>query len=332
MISALEAGYKVRAVVRRPAAAEQIKTAKSAQRHLSNLDIVFIQDLLQEGSFDEAVIGVDYILHIASPVSRQVGQINLSDYIDIVTNLSQQSDNYYADFIEPAVQGTLSILRSAAKSPSVKRVVITSSIAVLNLDLKPVTGKDLAPVPDPHTVFPNPFAGYSASKKIALAETERFLADNKPNFDVVHILPAVILGRNELASSTSDFASGTNRYAMNIALGIDAPAPMIGATVHVNDVGLLHVQALDENVKVGETGVRNFIASGGSVTWSDVSGIIENKFGKEGFKLGGKMDTREVKFDTSLTEKVFGTKWVGFEEQVKSVVGHYLEVKAAEEK
>jgi nucleoside-diphosphate-sugar epimerase len=192
---------------------------------------------------------------------------------------------------------------------------------------------DLAPVPDPHAAFPNPFIGYSASKQIALSETTKFLQQTKPGFDVVHILPAVILGRNELATSTSDFSSGTNRYVMNIAFGNDAPAPMIGATVHVDDVGLLHVLALDEKVKVGETGVRNFIASASSVTWSDVSGIISAEFGKEGaLKLGGKMDTRPVKFDTSATNDVFGIQLKGFEEQVKSVVAAYLEVKGAEER
>jgi uncharacterized protein YbjT (DUF2867 family) len=72
LVSTLEAGYKVRAVVRRPAAAEQIKSAKSTQPYLNQLEIVFIQDLLQEGVFDEAVIGMDYVLHIASPVSRPV--------------------------------------------------------------------------------------------------------------------------------------------------------------------------------------------------------------------------------------------------------------------
>jgi hypothetical protein len=227
--------------------------------------------------------------------------------------------------------------------------VITSSIAALNIGLdKAVTGLstpfpsnllapltspeiDLAPVPDPHSAFPNPFIGYSASKQIALSETTKFLQTTKPSFDVIHILPAVILGRNELSTSTNDFSSGTNRYVMNIAHGIDAPAPMIGATVYVNDVGLLHVLALDEKVKVGETGVRNFIASSGSVRWRDVNGIVTEGFKPEvengTLKLHGKMDTRAVRFDTAVTEEVFGIKWVGFEEQVKSVVGHYLEIK-----
>ena len=121
---------------------------------------------------------------------------------------------------------------------------------------------------------------------------------------------------------------------MNIALGIDAAAPMIGATAHVDDVGLLHVFALDEKVKVGETGVRNFIASSGSMVWSDVSGIVRGAFGEEVekgvFKLDGKMDTKAVAFDTGATSREFGLKWKSFEEQVESVVGHFLELKAKE--
>jgi uncharacterized protein YbjT (DUF2867 family) len=78
LISALEAGYKVRAVVRRPAAAEKIKIAESTQPYLDNLEIVFVQDLLEEGAFDEALVGIDYVLHIASPVSRPVRKQNTS--------------------------------------------------------------------------------------------------------------------------------------------------------------------------------------------------------------------------------------------------------------
>ena len=75
LVSALEAGYKVRAVVRRQAAADQIKAAKSVQPYLNQIEIVFIQDLLQDGAFDEAVVEMDYVLHIASPVSRPVSRM-----------------------------------------------------------------------------------------------------------------------------------------------------------------------------------------------------------------------------------------------------------------
>jgi nucleoside-diphosphate-sugar epimerase len=77
LVSALSAGYAVRAIVRREAAAEQIKAAKSIQPYLHQIQIMIIQDLLKERAFDEAVVGMDYVLHIASPVSRPVSHINL---------------------------------------------------------------------------------------------------------------------------------------------------------------------------------------------------------------------------------------------------------------
>lgn len=54
----------------------------------------------------------------------------------------RQSENYLEDFINPAVEGTMGLLRSAAKSSSVKRIVVTSSIAVLDIGQSgKITGK-----------------------------------------------------------------------------------------------------------------------------------------------------------------------------------------------
>jgi nucleoside-diphosphate-sugar epimerase len=157
------------------------------------------------------------------------------------------------------------------------------------------------------------------------------MKENKPTFDVIHILPSVILGRNELSTVPSDFASGTNRYVINIALGHEAPTPMVGATVFIDDCAEIHVLALDEKVK----GNQNFITNGGEVVWNDVSDIVKNGFGMElkecGLQLGGRMDTKPLDLDASETEKIFGMEWVSFREQVKSVVGHYLAVVTGEQ-
>lgn len=72
VVSALQAGYKIRAVVCRQEAADQIKAAASIQPYLSNLEIVLVQDLLKEAAFDEAVIGMDFVIHVASPIMQQV--------------------------------------------------------------------------------------------------------------------------------------------------------------------------------------------------------------------------------------------------------------------
>jgi nucleoside-diphosphate-sugar epimerase len=74
---------------------------------------------------------------------------------------------------------------------------------------------------------------------------------------------------------------------INVALGKDTPAPLVGATVFVNDCAEVHVRALDERVK----GNQNFIASAGPVVWNDVNEIVKNGFGvkamEHGLKLGG---------------------------------------------
>jgi nucleoside-diphosphate-sugar epimerase len=58
------------------------------------------------------VKGCDYVLHTASPFP--MGQVSDPDQI-----------------IKPAVEGTMSVMRACADSGSVKRVVLTSSVAAI---------------------------------------------------------------------------------------------------------------------------------------------------------------------------------------------------------
>lgn len=72
LIAALKSGYTVRATVRREDSAAQIRAAESTQPFLKQLEIVIVPDILEEGAFDEAVAGIEHVLHLASPVSRAV--------------------------------------------------------------------------------------------------------------------------------------------------------------------------------------------------------------------------------------------------------------------
>jgi nucleoside-diphosphate-sugar epimerase len=67
---ALDAGYHVRGVIRRPEQANTIKAAASVKAHLDRLEFVIVPDLLVEHAYDEALNGVDYVLHIASPLAE----------------------------------------------------------------------------------------------------------------------------------------------------------------------------------------------------------------------------------------------------------------------
>ncbi|CAI0455034.1 unnamed protein product, partial [Linum tenue] len=65
---------------------------------------LFKAELLEEGSFDSAIEGCSGVFHTASPVSFSAADPQ-------------------AEIIDPAVKGTLNVLKSCAKSPSVKRVI-----------------------------------------------------------------------------------------------------------------------------------------------------------------------------------------------------------------
>ncbi|GFP80063.1 cinnamoyl-coa reductase 1, partial [Phtheirospermum japonicum] len=78
-------------------------------------------DLLEEGSFDAVVDGCDGVFHTASPFSLAI------------------CDDPQANFIDPALKGTMNVLGSCAKTPSVKRVVLTSSVVAVLANGKPRT-------------------------------------------------------------------------------------------------------------------------------------------------------------------------------------------------
>jgi nucleoside-diphosphate-sugar epimerase len=110
----LAQGYSVRAIVRSQAKAQQV--ISDFPNYGSKLDTGVVPDITAPGAFDEAVKSnppFDTVIHTASPFLYRV-----------------ISDNQ--EFIEPAIKGTVEILKSVkAHAPEVKRVVITSSCAAV---------------------------------------------------------------------------------------------------------------------------------------------------------------------------------------------------------
>ena len=184
LYSLLQRGYSVRGTVRSQNSAEKVLKTHS---HLlggnaDRMTFAIVKDIAEPGSFDEAVKGVDGVIHTASPYVLQV------------------EDNE-RDLLIPAIRGTTEILKAVQKNaPQVKRVVITSSFAAVN---DPQQGtrpgyvyseKDWNPVTyDQAKSGPGPLA-YTASKKFAEKVGWDFVKENKPNFDVSTICPAMIYG------------------------------------------------------------------------------------------------------------------------------------------
>jgi uncharacterized protein YbjT (DUF2867 family) len=72
LIFVLEAGYYVRAVVRKASQIPKLQNHARIQPHSKNIEFVVIPDLAQTEAFDPVLEGVTRILHLASPLAIEV--------------------------------------------------------------------------------------------------------------------------------------------------------------------------------------------------------------------------------------------------------------------
>lgn len=116
----LDKGYRVRGTVRSLKNEKKVAPLRSlGDKEKMKFDLELVEaDLLDEKCWPSAVAGCTYVIHTASPFPLDV-----------------PSDE--SELIEPAVNGTLNVLRAcvAAQDDSkVKRVVLTSSTAAVTGD------------------------------------------------------------------------------------------------------------------------------------------------------------------------------------------------------
>jgi nucleoside-diphosphate-sugar epimerase len=113
--------FQIRGTLRNLAKSASILERMST-RDSKRIEFVQVKSL-ETDSLVEALKGVSFVAHVASPF-----QVNVKDV--------------ESDLLKPAVDGTLNLLRQAAKEDSVKRIAITSSFAAV---LDPFKGAAIRP-------------------------------------------------------------------------------------------------------------------------------------------------------------------------------------------
>lgn len=344
LVQALRAGLNVRVAVRSQAkAALLLKRVLFKVPNLHNnlgaspvlepapsnapqrLTFAVVPDITASGAYDGVMDGVTHVIHIASPLvtGSQKPPIGI-----------QLADDF---FVKPAVQGTTGLLEAADRCGTVRRVVITSSIVAL-VPVEQMEGTEPRPLNKPvratdrvpFTAGPyhSEFAAYANSKMAALHAAEKWYDATRPAFDIVHLHPSFVLGRNDMSTSPAECMRGTNAMVLAMLLG-KAFGPFAGATVHVDDVARCHVSALDAR---GVPGNASYILSQES-SWNDAKGIARNLFPEAMAKKllvdSGNVDTTNLSIDVELAEETLGVRFKGFQSQVKSLVGQFLELRAA---
>ena len=220
----LEDGLTVHAAVRHPDKKEKVAHLDALAAELPGEIKYFQSDLMQPGSYAEAMQGCELVYHTASPFT--------SNFKDPQKEL-----------IDPAVQGTRNVLEQANQTPSVKRVVVTSSCAAIYTD-----ASDLALTPDGvfteevwNTTASLTNQPYSYSKTLAEKEAWQ-IAAQQDRWDLVAINPSLVMGPALNAGSVTSESYHLLKQLGDGTLKMGAPNLGIGL-VDVRDVAEAHYQA-----------------------------------------------------------------------------------------
>ncbi|KAL8463254.1 hypothetical protein ACS0TY_034045 [Phlomoides rotata] len=247
--SLLEKGHTIRTTVRDPENVEKVGYLRELNGAKERLKIMRA-DLLDEGSFDAAVDGVDGVFHTASPV------------------LVGYDDNVKEKLIDPCIKGTLNVLKSCKKTSSVKRVVLTSSCSSIRYRYD--VGK-VSPLNESHwsdlEYCKTYNLWYAYAKTKAEEEAWKFAEENGINLVVVN--PSFVVGPLLAPQPTS-----TLLLILAIVKGLrgEYPNTRVGF-VHIDDVVNAHCLAMEESEASGRLICSNSVAY-----WSEIIQMLRAKY------------------------------------------------------
>ena len=219
----LEGGFKVNATVRDKSNQDKVgHLANLGKLHPGKLEL-FNADLLNDGDFDAPMKGCDIVFHTASPF--------------IVRGLKDPQK----ELIEPALKGTRNVLEAVNRTESVKRVVLTSSVAAIFSDNEEVLSQ-------PNGIFTEAVWNtgssidrqpYNYSKTLAEKEAWK-IVEAQDRWNLVVMNPGLVLGPS-LAQASASTSLSTMLEIMDGTLRTGAPDLAFPA-IDVRDVATAHIR------------------------------------------------------------------------------------------
>ena len=220
----LDEGLTVHAVVRDPKNEKKIAHLKEAASGSKGELVFFSGDLLEPGSYKEAMQGCELVYHTASPFTTDV-------------------KDPQKELIDPAVKGTENVMLTAKETPSVKRVVDTSSCAAIYTDAIDTVNAPGGRLTEEvwNTTASLEYQPYSYSK--TLAEKKAWeIAGSQSQWDLVTINMCLVMGPplNPHATTSESFNILKQMGDGTFKSG----APKLGTgIVDVRDVAEAHFRA-----------------------------------------------------------------------------------------
>jgi dihydroflavonol-4-reductase len=244
----LDRGYRVRTTVRSEAKERAVRDAVAPLAQADRLSFA-VADLTSPDGWDAAVAGVDYVLHVASPLSGD-------------------------DMLRPARDGALNVLRAAAAA-NVKRVVMTSAANAASPSSyteEGVTDETLWTDPEDPTLIP-----YRRSKTVAEKAAWDFIASYDGDMTLATILPGAVFGPILSADSI-----GSVDIVARMLTGAMPGCPRIGLEiVDVRDLADIHIRAM----LAPEAGGQRLLATGEFTWMREMARTLRDGLGPAGVKV-----------------------------------------------
>lgn len=217
-------GVTVHGTVRDPNNDRKVGHLKAIAEDSPGTLKLFAADLLDANAFDAPMQGCELVLHTASPF------------------VVQGIKDPYKELVEPALQGTEYVLDAVNRTESVKRVVLTASVAAIYGDNIDMQEQGLSEFTEEqwNTSSSLEHQPYSYSKTVAEKRAWE-MVNAQQRWDLVTINPSLVLG----PSLTTATASGSVKLIQQLADGsmrTGAPDLQFGI-VDVRDVAMAHVKA-----------------------------------------------------------------------------------------
>ncbi|HEY5179964.1 MAG TPA: aldehyde reductase, partial [Dermatophilaceae bacterium] len=255
LVAALRDGFQVRTTVRSMVRADEVRAMVTTGGQDGGAVEFVTADLTSDAGWPEAVAGVDYVLHVASPFP---------------VGVPKDPD----ELIVPARDGVLRVLRAATDS-GVKRVVQTSSFAAIGYghvpQARPFTEDDWTDLSGA-----DPVAAYPTSKTLAERAAWDFVAEH-PEVELATVNPVGIFGP-ALGGDT-----GTSLEIVKRLLGGLPGVPDLSfGVVDVRDVADLHVLAMTRPEAAGE---RFLATSGDFMSMLEMARILRTGIGDRARKV-----------------------------------------------
>ncbi|KAF9023477.1 putative flavonol reductase [Hymenopellis radicata] len=279
--------------------------------------------------------GVDAIIHVASPVAGVVKDPK-------------------KDLLDPAIEGTLNILKAAHKA-GITRIVLTSSIAAVADPTKggetahrqsfkcscishrfvrdyTYTAADWNPLTyEMASSGTLPGLGtYAVSKSVAEKSAWDFVKEH-PEIKLTAINPTMLPGPPVQSSASEGALNDTSQMWYSLISGTtDVPETAVPIFVDVRDAARAHVLALKNDAVIGERVLLN----GGSYTYYQIIKLLEQKRPELTSRLPSLEGVEDepgpfARVDTAIAQKTLGMQFLSFEESFLDTIDSLVAIENA---